>query len=130
MDKKQLIEELKKHGIKVVGNYVRKEDLQKLVASGSRIDNYKRSNKVTARDVSLTDAQILELIGEAIDLSSIDASHKELLAEVADSRKHGLTIDEMVEAFRDLREGAQDMEDQYAWGSKVVALAMSRFGSK
>jgi hypothetical protein len=217
MNKKQLVELLKQHGVKVVGNYVRKDDIRNLISARSKIDDYnglwarfaekfpkiaKKLNyvdsfwgginsvskfsaegkdflfiatpghgwivdmsgkvvgeedggffedqqalnkdlrtvfrnmqrvlggtKVIAKDTTLSDAQILDLVGKAVDLSSIDASEKELLEEIADSRKHGLTIDEMVEAFQDLAFFATgDLRDEApgheALGSKkVVAFA-------
>ena len=62
----------------------------------------------------MTAEMILEKIGQHIDLSRIDMTHGEMLAEVIDCRAAEQTLEDMIETFAKLRE-EQETPDQFFW---------------
>ena len=59
----------------------------------------------------------LEKIGQHIDLSRIDMTHEEMLAEVIDCRAAEQTIEDMIETFAKLLE-EQKTPDQFFWDER------------
>jgi len=60
---------------------------------------------------------ILEKIGQHIDLSRINLTHEEMLAEVIDCRAAEQTLEDMIETFAKLRE-EQETPDQFFWDER------------
>jgi len=61
MDKKQIIEMLKQHGVKVVGNYVHRDDLRKVLGTGKAQERRSKFKVVKSR-FATADSRVLDAL--------------------------------------------------------------------